>query len=163
MKSKVQVGLEGEIKAMGILGNIFDEVFHIGGGSPYDIIAKKGSQLYGINVKTGENMFTLSKNNLIALLRGLPNVIPSFLFVHKDYACFFSLKEEYSIIPDADTLTSKTQLYINEDSVCVDFINEIDSKGRMTIPGTARSLLELKDGDFVKIGNVQKVTKEAEA
>ncbi len=162
MKSKVQIGLEGEIKAMGILGNIFDELFHIGGISPYDIIAKKGAQLYGINVKTGKTGFTMSKNNLIALLKGLPSVIPSFFLIYDDYACFFSLKEEYSIIPDADTSTSKTKLYINEDSIYADFVNEVKPRGRITIPQTIRSLLGLKDGDIVKIGDVQKITKEAE-
>ena len=42
------------------------------------------------------------------------------------------------------------------------FIAEIDSRGRITIPRTIRTLLGLEDRDFVKIGNVIKVTKEAE-
>ena len=43
------------------------------------------------------------------------------------------------------------------------FIAEVDSRGRITIPQTIRSLLGLKDRDFVKIGNVLKVTKEDES
>ena len=42
------------------------------------------------------------------------------------------------------------------------FIAEVDSRGRITIPQTIRSLLGLKDKDFVKIGNIQRVSKEAE-
>jgi len=42
------------------------------------------------------------------------------------------------------------------------FVTEVDSRGRITIPQTIRSLLGLKNGDFVKVGKVIKVTKEAE-
>ena len=41
------------------------------------------------------------------------------------------------------------------------FVTEVDSRGRITIPQTIRTLLGLKDRDIVRIGNVQKVNKEA--
>ena len=42
------------------------------------------------------------------------------------------------------------------------FVTEVDSRGRITIPQTIRTLLGLKESDFVRIGNVQKVSKEEE-
>jgi len=43
------------------------------------------------------------------------------------------------------------------------FVAEVDSRGRITIPRTIRTLLGVKDRDFVKVGNVQKVAKEVES
>ncbi len=40
------------------------------------------------------------------------------------------------------------------------FVTEMGARGRITIPQTIRTLLELKEKDIIKIGYVQKITKE---